>query len=188
MDYNFETYKLKVIDHYKKNWGNDYRIMQWEGVMKEKFKEFFILEYPPTANREMWTYATCGMSDFEYKKPIELHIFSDSQDNSLSELLTIVSYYHKTEAKLSLNHTVNFGRPWKPNSKCSFGLISLPYLDGPDLEILSVKEVASVSFYWLIPITKDEVEFKKAKGVENLEEKFDNPQFNYLDPLRESIV
>ena len=44
------------------------------------------------------------------------------------------------------------------------------------------------SFYWLIPISESEVEYKKAHGVEALEIKFDEAKFNYLDPNRASVV
>jgi hypothetical protein len=45
-----------------------------------------------------------------------------------------------------------------------------------------------VQFLWLLPITKQEVEFKKKYGLEALEQKFDESAFNYLDPQRKSVV
>jgi len=45
-----------------------------------------------------------------------------------------------------------------------------------------------IHFYWLIPITKTELEYKKEYGLEALEDKFDTDEFNYLNPNRRSIV
>jgi Suppressor of fused protein (SUFU) len=42
--------------------------------------------------------------------------------------------------------------------------------------------------YWLIPITENELSYKKAHGLEMLEEKFEEFGFNYADPYRDSVV
>jgi len=136
----------------------------------------------------MWTYATCGMSQPGDSVPIELHMFSAVQARGIVELLIATAHYHRTAKSLGLGHTINFGTPWSEGSKCEYGLVSLPYLDGPRLEKLDVDGKRIADFYWLIPISKSEVEFKKRFGIEALEAKFDEPSFNYLDPLRRSTV
>src|SRR3981081_1277781 len=103
------------------------------------------------------------------------------RDRSLVELLTVVAHYHRTGRRLGLAHTVNFGRPWLPDSRCTHGLISLPYLDGPRLEWM---EDPRVRFLWLIPITPEEEEFKKQNGLEALEERFEAGNFDSPDPRR----
>lgn len=95
--------------------------------------------------------------------------------------------YHVTGASLGLGHTVSFGRPWLPGSLCDHGLLSLPYLDGPDLEHLHAGGVHARCL-WLIPITCQERDFKKEHGLEALEREFDRPGFDYLDPGRQSVV
>jgi hypothetical protein len=92
-----------------------------------------------------------------------------------------------TGATLDLGHSVNFGRPWIAESDCSYGLISLPYLDGPMLETLTV-ESREIKFYWLVPVTFAEIAYKKAHGLEALEEAFDQAAFDYLDPQRRSVI
>jgi hypothetical protein len=64
-------------------------------------------------------------------------------------------------------------------------VLSPPYLDGQNLEWL---EEPHVRFLWLIPVTEAEVAFKKAHGMEALEERFEEAQFNYLDPFRASVI
>lgn len=86
-----------------------------------------------------------------------------------------------------MGHTVNFGCPWFEKSNSEYGLISLPYLDGPLLENLQSSS-RKIQFLWLIPITVSEVNYKKQNGLEALEQKFDEAYFNYLDPYRKSIV
>jgi hypothetical protein len=80
-----------------------------------------------------------------------------------------------------VGHTVNFGKPWMDRSPCEYGIISLPYLDGPELEGTGAK------FLWLIPITHAEVEYKKKFGVEKLEDLFESSHFNFIDPCRASL-
>jgi len=87
-----------------------------------------------------------------------------------------------------LRHTVNFGMPWQNSSQCSFGLISLPYLDGPELENFKIKKNKVLKFYWLIPITQKEVEYKMQNGVEALEAKLEENAFNYTNTKRISVV
>jgi hypothetical protein len=45
-----------------------------------------------------------------------------------------------------------------------------------------------IEFLWLIPITKEELEYKKKAGAEALEVKFEDAQFNYTDPFRADVV
>ncbi len=72
-------------------------------------------------------------------------------------------------------------------SDLGYGLISLPYLDGPGLENLETAD-GTVKFYWLIPITKAERDFATLNGLNALEELFEKSSFNYLDPRRKSVA
>ncbi len=182
--------KNKIIDHYVDNWQNQPEVKTWpSGPMEDLDDNFSVLEFSPSNDREMWTYATCGMSNFEEENPLELHLFSNKKDESIVELLTMIAYYHRTGSNLGLEHTVNFGRSWQDDSSCSFGLVSLPYLDGPKLENLYMPEYdENLKFLWLIPLTEDEVNYKKEYGMEALEEKLEQQQFNYLDSNRKSVL
>jgi hypothetical protein len=120
-------------------------------------------------------------------RPIELHMFSPREAVEVVELLYVTAHYHRTAAKLNVGHSVNFGRPWMGASKSEYGLVSLPYLDGPSLENLTIGS-KELKFYWLIPVTYSEVEFKKQNGLEALERLFDGTRFDYLDPERAAVV
>lgn len=184
------TYCAAVTCHYERNWPRQYSVKRHShGPIHELPATFRVLEFASTTERDMWAYATACMSLPEDERKLELHLFSPVQSGGHVELLTAIAHYHRTGATLALGHTVNFGRPWLPGSSCSYGLISLPYLDGPLLENLQLpnsKEI--VKCLWLLPITASEVEFKKRHGVERLEEIFESASINYLDPDRKSMA
>jgi hypothetical protein len=183
-----KQYLTSIINHYKENWGDRGEVQTWDkGPREELADEFTVLEFPPEADRDMWTYATACMSHPDDKSPIELHLFSPQASQAHVELLTAIAHYHRNEVRLDLEHSVNFGRPWQLDSQCDHGVISLPYLDGPDLEILEF-DGKTVQFLWLIPVTTEEVEYKKKYGFDSLEQEFEKYQIDYLDPLRISVV
>ena len=174
--------------HYENCWGARSEVADFkEGPSWQLPQGFGVLVFHPNDRRKMWTYATCGMSQQADAVPLELHLFSPVQTGLHAELLTAVAHYHVTGEYLDVGHTVNFGRGWLPISRCDYGLISLPYLDGPTLEWYDGPS-RRIRFLWLIPITKSEREFKKLKGLEALEARFGETKFNYLDPSRQSVV
>ncbi len=180
------SYIEALTRHYERTWRKTADKRRWGlGPIADLPEGFCVLEFPPGQGRGMWTYATCAMSAEVDEMPVELHLFSLVQADDLVELLTVVAHYHHTGARLALGHTVNFGRPWLPGSACSFGLISLPYLDGPTMEIARAPALRlEVRCLWLIPITARELGFKKRHGLESLERVFDASGIDYADPYR----
>jgi len=177
-----------VVHHYESVWQAVQSLDRLQGGrIHELPDDFCVATIAPFGQRHAWTYATVGMSQFGDRLPIELHLLSPEPTDDHIELLTVVAHYHRTGARLGLGHTVNFGRPWMPHSRCDHGLISLPYLDGPRVENLQIGS-ASVRCLWLVPITRDEREFVRTTGVDALEERFEMTAFNYLDPRRPSVV
>jgi hypothetical protein len=183
-------YGDRLVRHYETVWANSARRCLWRrGPFRQLPPGFCVLEFAPSASRSMWTYGTCCMSHAGHSPQVELHMFAPVACNLHVELLTVIAHYHRTGAKIGLGDSVSFGRPWLRDSTCSFGLVSLPYLDGPALEDLVVPELdMSVKCYWLIPITEKEVEYKKVVGVEELERRLEESSFTYLDPQRTSVV
>lgn len=177
-----------IEEHYKENWGRAGLECDFSaGPSHELPPDFSVLKFPPDASRAMWTYSTRCMSQPQDESPVELHMFSPIESDDLVELLFAVAHYHRTGVHLGLGHSVNFGRPWLNGSKCEYGLVSLPYLDGPRLENLSIS-FRSLKFYWLVPVTRPEVEFKKVNGLEALERKFETAGLDYINPQRASVV
>ncbi len=185
-----DMYCEEIKVHYETVWANHCTEARWQhGPVAELPQDFRVLVFPATKARQMWTYATCCMSQPLDEESIELHLFSPILSDRHVELLTVVARYHRTGNRLGLGHTVNFGRPWLPGSSCEYGLISLPYLDGPALENYQPQVAHGiVRFLWLVPITKEERDYKKRYGLESLESRFEETQFDYLDPNRGSVV
>jgi hypothetical protein len=182
------TWRDEIAKHYDSVWRTPAEVCELpSGPIRELPSEFSVLRYQPHGDRSMWTYATCCMSQPEDQLRLELHIFSPYASDLLVELLVVTAHYHRTGNRLGLWHTVNFGRAWLEASACSHGFISLPYLDGPRLEDLN-SEVASAKCYWLVPVTPAEAQLKQEQGTEALEGRFDRASFNYIDPMRPSVV
>jgi len=181
------TYAETIEAHYAREWAApSSRLRLPAGSPHELADDFCVLEIPREDGEV--AYATRCMSSPDDDERLELHMLaatSAAAADSVVEILTAVAHYHRTGRRLELGHTVGFGRPWLPGSRCTHGLISLPYLDGPDLEWLVEPEVR---FLWLVPVTEAEVLFERAHGLEALETKFEQTQFDYLDPARPSVV
>ena len=178
----------RLQQHYERVWSKPTEECAFDaGPIRELPPEFKVFCAPPSARRMLWTYATAGLSCVAHVPAIELHLFSPKKSLGLVELLHAVAHYHVNGPGLDWAHTVNFGRPWLDSSRCEYGLLSLPYLDGPALENFS-DEGGSVKCYWLVPITADEVRFKASQGIDSLEGEFERQRFNYAEPGRKSVV
>ncbi|QMU30602.1 suppressor of fused domain protein [Adhaeribacter radiodurans] len=184
-----QEYVYKVQQHYESYFQTSGNKKVLDKGPKEKLHpNFYILEFAPNKIHDFWTYCTVGMSvDCEEENLIELFIYSPRQDVALIELLTVAASYHRNVLPLDLNHTVNIGQPWLDDSKCDHGFISLPYLDGEQLEILELGEKV-INCYWFIPITEKERDYKMGNGVEDLEQLFEEKQLDYLNPNRKELV
>lgn len=179
-------YDIDLGRHYSEAWGQNAVPHVWNrGPALPRICR--VLEFAPSDKTFCWVYATCGMSPVIQAAQMELFMLSPCQTEGLVELLTAVAHYHQTEAMLGLGHTVNFGRPWLEKSECAFGLISLPYPFGPSLEN-AVVSGTTVRVLWLLPITCDERAYQSLAGVNALEDMFERERFDYLDPMRASVV
>lgn len=182
------SYCSGIQKHYSVVWNGEGELMDWKGGQRADLPtEFRVCRFAPNAEEQTWKYATVCMSQPEDEERLELHLLSPVVWAAHTELLFAIAHYHRTGRRLGLGHTVNFGRPWLPGSSCDHGLISLPYLDGPALELLQLAK-GTVRFLWLIPVTKYEVEFRKKYGLEALEAKFEEVHFDYLAAGRQSVV
>lgn len=184
-----DSYLASIERHYSTFWSPPIAARRWPvGPIETVRPEFRVLEIQRSPSTI--AFATLGMSALEDAIRLELYVLVRLQDRSAAresvvELLAAVAHYHRTAHLLDLGHTVNFGRGWVDQSACSYGLISLPYLDGPELEWM---KDPPVRFLWLIPITPAEREFKKSHGLEMLEQRFEQAQVDLLDPLRPDTV
>jgi hypothetical protein len=182
-------YNTALEQHYDSIWHchDNLKLFDAGGRIKTINQDFKILEIMPDTARPVWTYATLGMAGEDGDADIELHVFSDIKNIRWVEILESIAYFHLTEVRFGISHTVNFGVEVIKGSDLTHGLISLPYIDGPKLQDFSYG-IQKVSCFWLIPITESELQYKKKYGLEELERLFEKSAFSYSDPMRSSVI
>jgi len=187
--FNSKNYIDTLRQHYESYFGKTGKLLRIDTGPTEKLHAgFSVLEVTPNARYSMFCYCTVGMSvDRIDDNLIELVLYSPRPNNSIVELLIFCASYHRNKLQLNIHHTVNIGQPWLDNSKCDHGFISLPYLDGDQLEIFTFGG-QTIHCYWFIPITEKERDYKIDNGCEALEQLFEEKQIDYLNPNRESVV
>lgn len=163
--------------------------LTWEaGPIREQNPHFRAVRIEPGEESGLWTYASVGAwaATEEQSHGLEFIIAVPVQDLRAVELLAMTAYYHQG-GTLGLGHTIPFGEPWLPGSRCDHLLVSLPYPWGPELQTCHLGD-RHVDFLWLLPITKQERDFKVANGLEALESRFDERELRYWDPRRPSVA
>jgi len=83
---------------------------------------------------------------------------------------------HDFETWLSYGHSIPNGDPPEPfarNTKLCCMLLVLPLSADPQFAQLKIREEKVINFCTLMPIYKQEIDFKLRKGTEALEELFD---------------
>lgn len=172
---------LSIDHHYSRFWQPIGPPRSWpRGPMKDVRPSFRVGQYRRT--QDTTAFASMGLS--EDGGSLEIYfIIKDHErhSDSLTELLVALAHYHLTERELTLGQTVNFGRPWVEGSMCTYGLISLPYLDGPLVE--NVPET-SVRVLWVVPITEPERNLAASQGAEALEERLEAMEAEVMNPFR----
>jgi hypothetical protein len=169
--FDSKTYIDKLQQHFEVYFGLEGKELTLNKGPREKLhSDFFVLEFPPNKRHSMFCYCTVGMSAARLdENRIELVVYAPKSDTSLVELLTVCASYHRNVLPLNIHHTVNIGQPWLDDSKCDHAFISLPYLDGEELELFNF-EGNEIHCYWLIPITEKERNYKIDNGCGALEQ------------------
>jgi hypothetical protein len=189
-------YEQALVAHYEASWGPArQRLRVGEGPLWEMPPDYAVLQFPPGLQTGAhpgrrgrgWTYATCGMSQPGEHPQVEIFIDSDLESLRIVEILNMTAHFHRTGERLGWGHTVNFGTPWLPGSLCDHGLLSAPYLDPERFRRADVQG-HDVELLWLIPITREERDFKIKNGLELLEQAFERAGLDFGNPLRPGVV
>lgn len=136
----------------------------------------------------LWVYISMGAWELNQEKSgcLEFMLLSPQENMRCVELLAMSVYYHHTRG-LGIGHTCPIGEPWLEPSTCDHYLISLPYTFGPQLELCPIGE-EHIHLCWLLPITKQEREYKIENGLDALETKFEEKGLQYWRIDRPSVV
>jgi hypothetical protein len=187
--FNTCFYTKKLQRHYEDHFDAEgARLSLPDRCHKKLHKDFFVLEIPPNKRHNMYAYCTVGMSSDRLDQNLfELFVYSPVQSKGLVAVMTWCASWHRNNAALHTNHTVNIGTSWLYNSSCDHGLISLPYLDGKRLEHFHF-EGHIIQCNWLIPITERERNYKMKFGAPALEDLFEQKRIDYLNPNRKCLL
>jgi len=121
---------------------------------------------------------------------MEFMLLAPEQSIRPPQLLRMTAWYHAdpdSSHQLGWGHTLPIGEPWLDNSICDVLLVSKPYTLGPDFEILDIGGT-HLHFYWLLPITASERDYRNNHGLDALEDKFEEAGLAYWSPLRPPVV
>ncbi|MFF2888014.1 suppressor of fused domain protein [Paenibacillus sp. NPDC057967] len=173
-----------------------------------------VLRVPPTKGRNYYTLVTCGMSALPMTVPQGAEQFRFAElllclpsDWPLTEeamqddknywpirwLKTLARLPHDYNSWLYAGHTIPNGdpaEPFAPNTKLSGMLLSLPTIaeDPNGFFTLQMSEEKEVHFFSLLPIYKEEMDFKLKHGAEELFQKLDEARINeFLQVQRKNV-
>jgi Suppressor of fused protein (SUFU) len=158
------------------------------GPTQKMWPRFRVLCVSPGPKSNLWVYVSLGAWEINRANgsSVEFMIFAAEESPRHIELLAMTAYYHFTHT-LGLGHTLPIGEPWLEGSNCDHLLVSLPYPFGPELEICEIDR-EHIHFFWLLPITSAERNFKARYGLEALEELFEKGELEYWSVRRASVV
>jgi hypothetical protein len=182
-----------ILEHYRAFWGAD-RIeeIHWTpGPLASRLPDLHIVKVPPSADGDIWTFATIGVwrATEDEKRGIEFVAVSRAHSAAVMERLGMVAYYQAggTTNRLGAGHLLPIGEPWVPGSLLDAILISLPYPWGPAFEHCQLRD-RHVQILWVLPITSAERTYAREHGVDALEERFEEAHVDYLDTTRKSVA
>lgn len=176
------SYENALLAHYQQHWGLPTRqLFHDRGPVHELPLGFSVLEFKVGL---YWRYATIGLG---VGCGFELFLIAPRQDEHHVHTAAVVSHYAMTGPGLGCGHTVFLGEAWLPESICDHLLLSRPYADEPTLASFEFQD-RRVLCLWLLPITREEREFKVRCGLDALENVFEDKAIEYANPDRQSLV
>lgn len=179
-----------IREHVERFWPDQsHEEFSWElGPIEDQVPGFRVRRVAPLGPSEPWVYLTIGASSVAEGGAKEFFLLAPSESPRHIETLAMVASFHAdSRYTLQLGNTIDIGRPWAEGSAADHLLVSLPYPYGPALEICEISE-PTVQILWLVPVTKAEVNFAAANGVEELEQLLDASGIDVASSTRRSLV
>jgi len=177
----------KHIDNYFR--AHLIRELKWDKPPSSRVHpRFRVLEVAPGPKMDLWTYISMGAWEDQHEPLglLEFMLIVPKQNRRHVESLAMIAYYHLGN-RLGPGHTFPLGEPWVEGSRCDHMLVSRPYLFEPELEICELKDT-HIHLLWLMPITRNERDFKIEYGQEALEQLFNEAKIQYWCIDRDSVV
>jgi len=168
---------------------------------------------PPAGARSWSTVVTCGMAeramtvpdgleDYRHAElvlalpadwPLDEEAFADERVYWPVRLVKdLARLPHEFETFLYYGHTVPNGDPPEPyasDTELCGAIISVPELTSEPFDVLEVGDGRIVRFYAVVPLHRNEMQFKLEKGAEALWERLAEAGVTeLLDTARESVI
>jgi hypothetical protein len=185
--------------------------MVWHEVVSD-LVHVDVHEVPPTPERPYYTLVTSGMSDrpmtvpsgaekYRYAElmlslpaewPISMEAFKEEDNYWPVRLLKILARFpHEYDTWLSFGHTLpndDPPQPYAPNTKLCCALLLVPLLVDKEFWSLKVSEEKTIHFYSIVPLYREEMEFKVKHGTDPLLDKLGEHNVNeLLDAKRKNV-
>ena len=188
-----DSHMRQISDHIERQLG------PIKFVLDEVGSEFVHLDVhyvAPSDARPWTTLVTSGMSDRPMQVPDELSDFAYSElminlpaswpidieqfeDESIywpiRLLKTLARFPHRYETWLGYGHTVPHGdppTPYDPSTGFCCALLGFPQSAGEDFFSLSVRDDKVIRFWSLVPLYREELDYKLRYGTDALEDLF----------------
>lgn len=166
-----------------------------EGPMKIMLPNWRVIEIAPLKAKDPWVYVSLGTwevtKDELYEKGrygLDFLITSPERNLRHVKTLAMTAVYHaEPNTRINLHQVIDIGEPWMEGSWCNHFIVTLPYLFPHELETILINDIY-ISFWWLVPITKQEAGYAEKHGVEALEELFEKKGVYVMNPKRKSAV
>lgn len=167
---------------------------------------------PPGPGREHITIVTSGMSDLPMNAPEDMEDCKHAElaiclppdwpleqevleDNNhywpLRWLKILARFPHEYDTWLWCDHTIPNGDPPEPfadSTKLCCMMLAPPLLPGPDFSELKVDAEKTIHFFSLLPLYREEMDFKLKEGADPLFDRFEAAGVNDLiDPNRPNV-
>jgi len=207
--YGDEELCAKLDEHISKYIGES--DMVWHEILSN-LVHLDVYHIKPTSERNYHTFITNGMSylpmstpegqeDWKYSElmvclPPEWPVGDEAfkVDNNywpIWVLKMLARFPHQYQTWLSYGHTIPNGDPALPyaqNTKLCCALLLPPIDIHRDFLELKVNESRKIKFFSIIPIYKEEMEYKLKYGINALTEKFDQYKINEVINLNRKNV
>lgn len=207
--YGNEELDTKIEEHVTKFLGKS------DTVLHEIVSDLIHLDVyhiKPTKERNYHTFITRGMSflpmdapkgceDWRYSElmvclppdwPISQEDFKEGRNYWPIWLMKMLARFpHKYKTWISWGHTIPNGDPAEPyadNTKLCCALLLPPIDVNTDFISLKVNDDVTVKFLSVVPIYKEEMEYKLKYGVEALMDKFDKYNINEVIDIKRRNV
>jgi hypothetical protein len=178
-----DDYLTRIRRHYEEQWQAEPTVVPLASSPVALPDGFSVLCFDKPRGNPVAVYATCGMSAVDDPRRIELHLSARAAQHEVAAALASIAARHREGATADVHKIVDVGGPWWEGSRCSHGLVAPPYMWGPTIEWLHLRE-GSVRCLWVIPITPDEAEIGRRSGGDVLEAQLQDGSLDHLDPGR----